>query len=216
MKTTNAGSNAGGHARRGRVGAAFALALALCAAVVGPFACRRGDDGPRGQSGSEAPAGTGGTEGPSYDETPQCPCAADGIFLRVTLLDSDGEQRRLRIEELIHGDTERAVGDELQVEDYGELPCLLGSVPVADGQQALALLRPADPSSCDGAVDAAACARSDGGVLLTPWADGLLFAQTPSGELRVHASELGSLWSDDVDACIERHGDVRQLLDNSR
>jgi hypothetical protein len=205
MKARRVGNENGSRSQRRR--AAAALLLALGVAVV-PFACRRGDDALRGQSGSEAPAGTGGSDGTS-DESPPCPCGAADIFLRVTVLESDGSLRRVRVDELIHGVTDRAVGDELWVEDDGRLPCFIGSSPVADGQPALAVFTPADESSCD----ASDCI--DGSVRLAPWTDSLLFAQTPRGDISVPASELESLWSDDTELCIERHGDVWRWLNPS-
>jgi hypothetical protein len=207
MKARRVGNENGSQSQRFL--AAAALVLALGVAVV-PFACRRSDDTLRGQSGSEAPAGTGGSEGTS-DESPPCPCGAAGIFLRVTVLESDGSLRRVRVDELIHGVTDRAAGDELWVEDDGRLPCFIGSSPVADGQPALAVFTPADESSCD----ASDCARIDGSVRLAPWADSLLFAQTPRGDITVPASELQSLWSDEVELCIERRGDVWLWLSSS-
>lgn len=204
MKTTSARSRRGGHTRR----AAAALLLALAAI---PGACRRSDDGLRGQSGSEAPADNGGNGGggPAQDQNPPCPCGTDAIFLRVTVLESQGPRRRVRVDEVIHGETDRAAGDELDVDDSGRLPCFVGSAPVADGEPALAAFTPADEASCD-----ASDCGTDGSVRLTPWTDPLLFAQTPAGAVSVPASELGSLWSDDVDRCIERHGDA-WLLDTA-
>jgi hypothetical protein len=207
MKASRVGNENGSRSQRRR--AATTLVLTLAVAAV-PFACRRSDDVLRGQSGSEAPAGTGGSEGVSDANSP-CPCGAADIFLRVTVLDSDGPLRRVRVDELIHGVTDRAVGDELRVEDDGRLPCFIGSSPVADGQPALAVFTPADDSSCD----ASDCARIDGSVRLAPWADSLLFAQTPRGDISVPASELESLWSDDTEICIERHGDVWRWLNPS-
>jgi hypothetical protein len=204
MKTTSARSKHGDRTRRARAAAAVLVALAAMAG-----ACRRSDDGLRGQSGSEGPAGTGGSDG-TQDQNLPCPCAVDAIVLRLTVLDSRGPERRVRVEEVIHGVTDRAAGDELDVEDAGELPCFFGSSPVADGQQALAIFTPADPSSCD----AADCGL-DGSVRLTPWADTLLFAATAAGNVSVPADELASLWSDDVDRCIERHGDVWRLLESA-
>jgi hypothetical protein len=207
MKTSQAGNEHASLTRRSRAAAALALALGVASI---PFACRRSDEVLRGQSGSEAPAGTGGSENAS-DESPPCPCGAGGIFLRVTVLDSSGALRTLRVEQVIHGSTDRAVGEELRVEDSGQLPCFVGSSPVADGQLALAVFTPSDEPSCD----ASDCAAVDGSVRLAPWADDLLFAQTPRGDIRVPASELDGLWSDDVEACIERHRDVWRLLDSS-
>jgi hypothetical protein len=201
MKARRVGNQNGSRSQRRR--AAAALVLALGVAVV-PSACRRSDDTFRGQSGSEAPAGTGGGTNSVSDESPPCPCGAEGVFLRVTVLESDGPLRRVRVDELIHGVTDRAVADEIWVEDDGRLPCFIGSSPVADGQPALAVFTPADESSCD----ASDCARIDGSVRLTPWADSVLFAQTPRGDITVPASELQSLWSDEVESCIERRGDV--------
>jgi hypothetical protein len=203
MKTTSACSKHGEGTRRALAAAAVLVALA---AMVG--ACRRSDDGLRGQSGSEAPQGSGGS-GSAQDENPPCPCAVEAIVLRLTVLDSRGQQRRVRVEEVIHGATDRAAGDELDVEDEGALPCFFGSSTVADGQQALATFTPADASSCD----ASDCV--DGSVRLTPWADPLLFAQTAAGDVSVPANELASLWSDDVNRCIERHGDVWRLLESA-
>jgi hypothetical protein len=205
MKTSRAGNENGRLTRRRRAAAALVLALGVASI---PFACWRRDDVLRGQSGSEAPAGTGGSENVN-DENPPCPCGAGGIFLRVSVLDSSGALRRVRVEQVIHGPTDRAVGEELRVEDSGQLPCFIGSSPVADGQSALAVFTPSDEPSCD----ASEC--SEGSVRLAPWADDLLFAQTPNGDIRVPASELDSLWSDDVDSCIERHGDVWRRLDSS-
>src|SRR5688572_12628565 len=203
MKTTSARSK---HRDRARRALAAAVLVAL-AAMAG--ACRRSDDGLRGQSGSEAPAGSGGS-GSVQDENLPCPCGVDAIVLRVTVLDSRGQQRRMRVEEVIHGVTDRAAGDELEVDDAGDLPCFFGSSPVADGQQALATFTPADASSCD-----ASDCGVDGSVRLTPWGDTLLFAQTAAGDVSVPASELASLWSDDVDRCVERHGDVWRLLEST-
>ena len=203
MNTTSARCKHGDLTRRA-LAAAVLLALA---AMVG--ACRRSDDGLRGQSGSEAPAGSGGSDG-VQDQNLPCPCGVDGIFLRVTVLDSRGPQRRVRVEEVIHGVTDRAAGAELEVEDSGGLPCFFGSSPVADGQQALAAFTPADESSCD-----ASDCGIDGSMRLTPWADPVLFAQTPAGDVNVPANELGRLWSDDVDRCIERYGDVWRLLESA-
>ncbi len=198
MKASRAGKENGSRSQRSRAAAALVLTLGVAGH---PFACRRSDDVLRGQSGSEAPAGTGGSEGTS-DESPPCPCGAAGIFLRVTVLESDGSLRRVRVDEVIHGLTDRAVGDELRVEDDGRLPCFIGSSPVADGQPALAVFTPADEPSCD----ASDCI--DGSVRLAPWAGSLLFAQTPRGDITVPANELDSLWSDEVETCIERRGDV--------
>jgi len=212
MKKTNAGIDTGRGARRARFVASLALAFGL---ATSPFACRRSDDGPRGQSGSEAPAGTGGTDGTDgdNDQSPPCPCGAPGVFLRVTVLESRGAQRTLRVEQLIHGETTTAPGDELVVEDTAQPPCFVGSLPVADGQQALAVFSPADPADC-GAPD---CGGIDGSVRLAPWDDragaDVPFAQVGDAAIRVPAAELDSLWSDDVDACISRRGDVWLLLE---
>jgi hypothetical protein len=207
MKANRVGNETGSRIQRRRAAATFVLTLGI--AIIA-FACRRSDDVLRGQSGSEAPAGTGGSP-PVNDENPPCPCGAGDIFLRVTVLESDGTLRRVRVDELIHGQTDRAVGDELRVEDDGRLPCFIGSSPVADGQSALAVFTPAEEASCD----ASDCARLDGSVRLAPWADSVLFAQTASGDISVPANELDSLWSDDVEMCIERRGDAWRGRDGS-
>lgn len=208
MKTTRADEENGARRRRSRIAVCIGLALSVAAS---PYGCRRIDDSLRGQSGSEAPAGTGGNPS-TPDETVPCPCDAGGIFLRVTVLAADDPAlRTVRVDAVIHGETDLGVGDRLNVEDDGQLPCSFGSAPVADGQQALAVFTPAEPAICDGGT----CSSVAGSVRLTPWADELLFAQTPEGRVAVPASELDSLWSDDVDACMDRHGDVWRLLELS-
>jgi hypothetical protein len=120
---------------------------------------------------------------------------------------------RLRVEEVLAGEVPLAVGDELEADTDGLLPCYAGTDDVKVGEQALAQASWLSPDVPDGGQSLPLSANAlaiEGSVRLTRWEERILFAATEQAELRVPASELGVL-SGPSDACFMRFGDWSRL-----